>query len=108
MNVAFVLLNVTADAPKKPVPVMSTEEPSGPLLGLKGGVRGTGEAVTSKLAAVVPVPSAFVTEIVPSVAPAGTVAEILCGLLIVKVAETPLNFTAVTSGSEPGKLSERK
>ena len=34
----------------------------------------------------VAVPSAFVTEIAPVVAPAGTVAVIVCVLLIVKVA----------------------
>jgi hypothetical protein len=105
VKAAFVLLNVTADAPKKLVPVMSTAEPSGPLVGLKEVIVGTGEAVTSKLAALVAVPSAFVTEIGPSVAPAGTVAEILCGLSIVNVASTPLKLTAVTSGSGPVKLS---
>ena len=105
VNVAFVLLNVTADAPKKPVPVMSTEEPSGPLVGVNEVIVGTGEAVTSKLVTLVAVPSAFITAIGPSLAPAGTVAVILCGLLIVNVAETPLNLTDVTIGSEPVKLS---
>jgi len=85
--------------------VTSTEVPTGPLVGWNEVIVGTGEAVTVKLVALVAVPSGFVTEIAPVVAPAGTVAVIVCVLLIVKVAETPLNRTAVTSGSRPLKLS---
>ena len=103
--VADTPLNFTEVAPVKAVPVITTDVPTGPLVGLKDVTVGTAAAVTSKLAALVAVPSAFVTEIGPSVAPAGTVVVIVCGLLIVKVAETPLNFTAVTSGSGPVKLS---
>jgi hypothetical protein len=105
VKVASVLLNITADAPRKPVPVTCTEVPTGPLVGSNEVIVGTGEAVTVKFVALVAVPSAFVTEIAPVVAPAGTVAVIVCVLLIVKVAETPSNRTAVTSGSGPLKLS---
>lgn len=66
---------------------------------------GIGEGDTSKLAALVAVPSVFVTAIGPSVAPGGTVAVILFGLSIENAADTPLNVTAVTSGSGPVKLS---
>jgi hypothetical protein len=103
--VALVVLNVTVEAPNRPVPVIWTDVPTGPLVGLKEVIVGTGEGVTSKLAALVAVPSEFVTAIGPSVAPGGTVAVILFGLLIAKTADTPLNFTAVTSGSGPVKLS---
>ena len=103
--VAETPLNFTEVAPVKPVPVITTDVPTGPLVGLKDVTVGTAAAVTSKLAALVAVPSAFVTEIGPSGAPAGTVVVIVCGLLTAKVAETPLNLTAVTSGSGPVKLS---
>jgi hypothetical protein len=105
VKLAVVLLNFTAEAPRKPVPVTCTEVPTGPLVGSNEVIVGTGEAVTVKFVALVAVPSGFVTEIAPVLAPAGTVAVIVCVLLIVKVAETPSNRTAVTSGSGPLKLS---
>src|SRR4029450_5086400 len=48
--------------------------------------------------ALVAVPSRLVTAIGPVVAPAGTVALILCALSIVNVADVPLKLTLVTSG----------
>lgn len=60
---------------------------------------GSGVTVTVKFVALTAVPSGLATEIGPVVAPAGTVAVILCGLSIVKVADTPLKLTVVTSGS---------
>ena len=105
VKLALVLLNLTADAPRKPVPVTCTEVPTGPLVGSNEVIVGTGEAVTVKFVALVAVPSAFVTAIGPSLAPAGTVAVILCGLLIVNVAETSVESHRVTSGSGPLKLS---
>jgi hypothetical protein len=68
-------------------------------VGLNEVIVGIGEGDTSKLAALVAVPSVFVTAIGPSVAPGGTVAVILFGLSIENAADTPLNVTAVTSGS---------
>ena len=103
--VAEIPLNFTDVAPVNPVPVITTDAPIGPLVGVNDVIVGTGAAVTVKLVALVAVPSAFVTEIVPVVAPAGTVAVTLCGLLIVNVADVPLNFNEVTSGSGPVKLS---
>ncbi len=103
--VALTLLKLTDVAPVKLVPVITTEVPTGPLVGLNDVIVGTAAAVTVKLVALVAVPSAFVTEMGPVVAPAGTVAVRCCGLLIVNVADTPLNLTEVTSGSEPVKLS---
>src|SRR6185295_2051415 len=64
-----------------------------PLVGLNVGALGA--TITVKLAALVPVPAAFVTETVPVVAPAGTVVEICASLSTVNVADVPLNFTAV-------------
>jgi len=71
---------------------------------------------TTKSAALLVVPPGVVTEIFPVVAPEGTVAVILVVVLRVKVAETPLNFTAeallkvlplmvtlVPTGPDPGE-----
>jgi hypothetical protein len=73
--------------------------------GIERGDRRDGRGRHGEFVALVAVPSGFVTEMAPLVAPAGTVAVIVCVLLIMKVAETPLNRTAVTSGSGPLKLS---
>jgi hypothetical protein len=72
--VALVPLNVTAVAPVKFVPVITTEVPTGPLVGTKLVIVGAGATV--KLLALVTVPLSVVTEIGPVVAPAGTVAVI--------------------------------
>ncbi len=93
--VAVVPLNFTAVAPVKPVPVITTEVPTGPLVGLNDVIVGIGDAVTSKLVALVAVPPGVVTAMGPSVAPLGTVAVICVFEFTVKVAAVPLNFTAL-------------
>jgi hypothetical protein len=71
---AEVPLNFTAVAPLKPLPLMVTEVPTGPLVGEKDET--TGGLVTVNDPALWPVPAAVVTLIFPVVAPAGTVALI--------------------------------
>ena len=76
MNVvALVPLNLTDVAPVRFVPVITTEAPTGPLVGAKLVIVGAPVA-TVKLLALVAVPPGVVTEIGPVVAPAGTVAVI--------------------------------
>ncbi len=87
-------MNVTSVAPVKLVPVIVTAAPTMPLVGLKLVTVGAG-GITVKDVALVAVPPGTVTEMVPVVAPAGTV-------VVIDVAETtvnvgcavPLNFTA--------------
>ncbi len=74
VKVALVRLNRTEVAPVNPVPRMVTLTPTWPLMGLKLVITGTGTTV--KLPTLVAVPPAVVTEIVPIVAPTGTVAVI--------------------------------
>ena len=95
VNVALVPAKRTAVAPVKFEPVITTEVPGDPLVGLKPLITGAGAAVTSKLPELVPVPAEFWTEIGPSVAPAGTVAVIWVGELTVNVADVPLKRTVV-------------
>ncbi len=86
--------NFTAVAPVKFVPVMTTEVPTGPLVGVKNVIVGAGIAV--KVAALVAVPPAVVTVIEPVTAPVGTVAVIWVAESITKVvAAVPPNFTDV-------------
>ena len=72
---ALVPLKATAVAPVRFVPVMTTLVPTGPVVGEKLVIVGA-EAVTVKLVELVAVPPGVVTEIVPVVAPEGTVAVI--------------------------------
>ena len=74
VKVAVVPLNFTAVAPVKAVPVITTLAPTAPLVGEMPVMVGGG--ITVKEPALVPVPPAVVTLIVPVVAPAGTVAVI--------------------------------
>jgi hypothetical protein len=99
---AFTLLNETPVAPVKLVPLIVTDVPTGPLVGLKEVIVGATAIVTVKLVELVAVPSGLVIAIGPVVAPAGTVAVIFCALSIVNVADLPLKVTLVTSG--PSKL----
>ncbi|MSR49289.1 MAG: hypothetical protein EXS07_04495 [Gemmataceae bacterium] len=62
-------------APVKFVPVITTEVPTGPAVGVKEVMVGAGDA-TVKLVAVLTVPPGVVTEIGPVGAPTGTVAVI--------------------------------
>jgi hypothetical protein len=72
--VALVPLNLTDVAPVRFVPVITTEVPTGPVVGEKLVI--VGGRATVKLLALVTVPLGVVTEISPVVAPAGTVAVI--------------------------------
>jgi hypothetical protein len=93
--VALVPLNFTAVAPVNALPVIVTLAPTPPLVGEKLVMDGAG-AVTVKELALVAVPPAVVTLIVPVVAPLGTVAVICVEELTVKLVEVvPLNVTAV-------------
>src|SRR5580704_11369950 len=91
---AAVPLKVTAVAPVNPVPVMLTDVPAAPEVGVNEVTTGA-PAVTVNDAVLVPVPDGVVTAIGPVVAPVGTVAVIWVPELTVNVAATPLNFTAV-------------
>src|SRR2546421_50267 len=88
--------SLTEVAPVKCVPLIVTNVPARPLVGVKPVIVGFGAAVTTvKLVELVPVPFA-VTEIGPVVAPFGTKALMLVSELTVKlVAFVTLNFTAV-------------
>lgn len=95
LNVAVLTpLNETEDAPVKFVPVSVTLMPAAPLVGVNDVM--VGGVVTVKLVALMAVPLAVVTLILPAVAPLGTVADIELSELTVKVvAAVVLNFTAV-------------
>jgi hypothetical protein len=104
MRVAFCTLKVfaetplkrTAVAPVKFVPLIRTEVPTGPLVGLNDVIVGAPVAVTVKFVELVAVPLGVVTEIGPVVAPEGTVALTRVAFCTLKVfAETPLKRTAV-------------
>src|SRR5206468_4975844 len=94
LKAAAVPLKVTAVAPLKWLPLMVTEVPTGPLLGVNELIVG-GEVVTVKLLALVAVPAEVVTLIGPLVAPLGTVAVIWVLVFTVKLAAVPLKVTAV-------------
>lgn len=92
---ADVPLNFTPVAPVKFVPLIVTEVPTGPLVGLNEPMVGAAAPVTLKFVELVAVPSGVVTVIGPVVAPAGTAAVIFVEELIVKTAAVPLNFPGV-------------
>jgi hypothetical protein len=95
-NVAETPLNLTALTLENPVPLIPTAVPTPPLVGVKLVMVSPFPCVTTKLALLVPVPAAVVTEIGPVVAPAGTVVMMFPGPTTVKgVAATPLNRTDV-------------
>ena len=92
-NVAATLLNVTAVAPVKFVPVIVTDAPTGPNVGVNDVIVGGG---TVKLVRLDPVPPGVVTLIGPVVAVAGTVTVIWVAEFTVNVvAATLLNVTEV-------------
>jgi hypothetical protein len=93
--VAVVPLNFTEVAPVRFVPVMVTEVPTGPEVGVNEVIVGTEAAPTVKFVALVAVPLAVVTVIGPVVAPVGTVVTICVAVFVVIVAVVPLNFTEV-------------
>jgi hypothetical protein len=91
---AAVELKFTELVPVKFVPVIVTEVPATPLVGVKPEI--VGGSVTVKLAAEVAVPPAVVTVILPVVEPLATKAVTWVALSTEKVpAAFPLNFTAV-------------
>jgi hypothetical protein len=96
--VAAVPLNVTSVAPVRFVPLITTDVPTGPLVGENDVIVGPGGGgVTSKLEALVAVPSGVVTAILPSTAPVGT-AAVICvpsGDQVKLVWSTPPNSTRV-------------
>ena len=93
MKLAPVPLNCTAVAPMKFVPLIVTLVPAGPLPGVK--LVTVGGFTTVKLLALLAVPPAVVTLIVPLEVPAGTVAVIAVAEFTAKLALVPLNRTAV-------------
>ena len=100
--VAEVFLNFTSVAPERFVPVMTTEVPTGPLIGTNDVIVGAGGVpVTSKLATLVAVPAEVVTLIGPSTAPDGTVVVICVpsGDQPTLVWSTPPNSTSVAPTS---------
>jgi hypothetical protein len=91
VNEAAVPWNLTDDTPVKFEPNNVTEVPTGPLVGEKLVILGP---VTVKVPAEISVPAGLVTEILPDVAPFGTVAVILPLFTTVKeFAVVPLNLT---------------
>jgi len=93
--VAVVPLNLTVVDPMKLVPVITTEAPGAPRVGLKLEIVGAG-TMTLKLAAEAALPFGVVTEILPVVAVPGTVAEICVSLFTMNPGSpAPLNWTTV-------------
>ena len=76
--VAAVLLNLTALAPQKPVPVIVVVDPTAPLAGANVVIVGAIAGATVKLAALTPLPSASTTVMNPVLPPPGTSALIWC------------------------------
>jgi hypothetical protein len=89
--------NFTAVAPLRPVPLIMTEVPTGPLDGENDEIVGTGaqEELTVKSAALVSEPSPVTTPILPVVAPPGTVVSMRWPDCATKTAVTPLKVTLV-------------
>ena len=88
--------NVTAVAPVRPVPLIVTEVPTGPLDGENEEIVGAAAVVvTVKFVALVAVPLGVFALIGPVVAPVGTSVPICVPVFEVIVAITPLNFTQV-------------
>jgi hypothetical protein len=100
--VATVPLNLTALLPAvvlKFVPVMVTEVPTGPDVGLKPDIVGDEAVETLKLSTLVPVRPSTVTVIFPVVAPLGTVVTIVVDVGVpVMTAVAPLNLTMLFAG----------
>ena len=70
VTVAVVPLNFTTDFELNPTPLIVTDVPTGPLVGLRPVI----DSVTVRLVLLVAVPAAVVTEISPVTAPLGTTA----------------------------------
>ena len=98
-KVAAVPLKLTVVAPVRFVPVIVTAVPMTPVVGEKLVTVGEATvAVTVKLPDDVALPPSVVMEILPVVAPLGTIAAIRVALLTANTAAAePLNDTAVAS-----------
>jgi hypothetical protein len=102
MKVARVPLNLTAEAPVKPVPMMVTDVPAVPLVGLNDVMVGSGDGVTVKFVALATVVPCLVTEIGPVVSPAVKMAMIFEIEFKVNVALVPfcwISRTAMTAAA---------
>ena len=88
---AFTPPKVTLVAPVKLFPVMVTEVPTAPLVGLK--LRITGVTRNFWLLVLLPLVPAVFTK--PVVAPAGTLVEMYVSETIVNAAFVPLNWTVL-------------
>jgi hypothetical protein len=91
-------LKVTAVAPRMFVPEIVTAVPAcllaGPFVGSRPVIVGA-PVVTTNGAALIAVPTGFVTVIEPAPAPLGTFAVIFVSVIVGDDAATPLNFTEV-------------
>jgi hypothetical protein len=98
VNVAETLLNVTEVAPVRLVPVITTDVPTGPVVGVNDVIVGQVVFVTVKVPKV-SVPSAFVTSAAPVVVPVPTTAVIVVAESIRNdAALVLLNSTSFTLG----------
>ena len=93
--VAAMVLNFTAVAPVRFVPVIVTTVPTGPVAGVKVVMAGAGITVIVKTAVLIAVPSGVVMLILPVAAPEGTVAEIAVCDVTANEADTVPNLTDV-------------
>src|SRR5882672_6245093 len=94
VNTALVPLKLSEIAPVNPVPLMVTDVPEGPLVGVIPLIAGAGQTV--KLPVLVAVPPEVVALTSPVVAPVGTVAVICVSEFTVKVgAAVPLKSSEV-------------
>jgi hypothetical protein len=82
-------LNFTVELLVKPTPVSVTTVPAGPLVGAMAVI----DSVGVKFAALVALPAAVVTEILPATAALGTVAVICVADSTLYDAARPANFT---------------
>jgi hypothetical protein len=95
VKLAAMLLNVTADAPVKALPLIVTDEPTVADAGEKAVMLGAGSDDTVNKSVVVAVPVGVVTLIDPLVAAAGTTAVNWVSDPTLKLAVAPLKATAV-------------
>jgi hypothetical protein len=93
---AITPLNLTAELEVKPTPVIVTNAPGAPLVGLNAVI----DSVGVKLEVLVPVPPAVVTPMWAGTAPLGTMAVIEVPDVTVGVAARVPNFT-VAPGTNP-------
>jgi len=92
---AAVPLNATAVAPVRFVPLIVTDVPACPLVGVKLEMVGADAEVTVNVVAELAVPPAVVTENFPLLAAVGTVAVIRVALFTENDAAVPLSVTCV-------------